>query len=147
MKYLWLSIFFSVGIHAIFFGLDMSWVKNALPVTPKPSHITITLVPLQPPEEKKTPAVAKLPANVEETPNIPEEEPPESQVIQPIPPPPVEQKSITKPPAPAAEAFPQQMTEKEPDPEKEKPQKKVKPKRSLKKLTKKKQKTLSGYIK
>jgi protein TonB len=141
VKHFWLSIFLSLGVHVTLFGLDLSWLKSSLPVTPYPSRITITLVASQPLEEKKTSPLQNLSATVEKTVRTLEEETIYNQVIKQMPKQPAMQKPAPKPIIPPATALPQQMTiTKESALQKKVPEKKVKPKRSLKKLTKKKQK-------
>ncbi len=167
MKHLWLSIFLSLGIHAALFGLDISWLKSLSPVTPHPSRITITLAASQPSGEKKTSTLEKLSGIVEKTVSTLEEEALSNQAVKQTPKqpakrkpavkptiPPVEEvsqgitmkkelmiKPEVKPIIPPLESYPQQTKiTKETLIKKEVPEKKVKPKRSLKKLTKKKQK-------
>jgi protein TonB len=167
VKHLWLSIFLSLGIHAALFGLDISWLKSLSPVTPHPSRITITLAASQPSGEKKTSTLEKLSGIVEKTVSTLEEEALSNQAVKQMPKqpakrkpavkptiPPVEEvsqgitmkkelmiKPEVKPIIPPLESYPQQTKiTKETLIKKEVPEKKVKPKRSLKKLTKKKQK-------
>jgi len=167
MKRLWLPIFISLGIHAALFGLDISWLKSLSPVTPHPSRITITLAASQPSGDKKTSTLDKLSKIVEKTVSTLAEDALSNPVVKQMPQQPAKRKPAVKPTIPPAEevsqgittrkelminpavkpiippleSYPQQTKiTKETLIKKEVPEKKVKPKRSLKKLTKKKQK-------
>lgn len=166
MKRLWLPILLSLGIHATLFCLDTSWLKTLPLVRSHPNRITISLVATPPSGHRKGYAPVKLSGIEKQTVSALEEEAKSNPVIEQMPQQPAKQKpapkqiippvkevsqGITmkkelmikpkvKPIVPSLESYPQQMEiMKETLIKKEVPEKKVTPKRSLKKLTKKKQ--------
>ncbi len=171
MKQLWLSIFFSLVIHAALFSLNISRLKNLPSVTPSSSRITITLVSLQSLGDKKTSTPERLSEIAEKTLSTLEEESLSSPVVKQMPQQPTKRVPAPNPIMPPVEEVPRGITMKkelmiipevkpiilpsESIPQqtkiaretlikKEMPEKKIKPKRSLKKLTKKKQKKESA---
>lgn len=143
MKRLFISIFLSLGIHALLMGVDSAWFKFLPQPKPHPDFITISLVALQPKGDIKAAATEK-PSDTPEkkvSPVEKKETPPSKEVVKQMPEMPPAPKRAIKPVVPPVKTVPQQpTTQKETPIKKEMPKKKIKPKRNLKRLTKKKKK-------
>jgi periplasmic protein TonB len=166
VKSLLLSIFLSLGIHALLMGVDTIWIEHRPHGKPHPDLITISLVALQPEGEKRGKAVENKEAPlvkkiVEQTTNMPiRQEMPTKPVAPPVkafrPQKTIEKEAVTReeispkkisakrepaanPILPSAKTSPYEITDSRESVNQEElsPPKKIKPKRSLKKLTKK----------
>jgi protein TonB len=154
VKRLGLSIFLSLGIHAVLLGLDTTWFKFLPQPTLQPSLVTISLEALQPKGDPKASKAEKPAAAIEKKAKLIEKKappPPEAVVkpVAPLPKPVPPQKHIASKKEPAAKpvitplkTIPRQTAKKRLTPEKEERPKKIKPKKSLKKMTQKPQKAI-----
>ena len=134
MKTLLLSIFLSLGIHALLMSLDTTWFKLLPTPTPHPNLITISLVAAPPRGAEKAQTPKKPPGVIEKKVKISEkkESPPSKKVVKPVPKKPAEPKQAVKPVIPPAKKILQQKPIKQETVKKENPpQKKMPPKREL----------------
>jgi protein TonB len=143
VKTLWLSIFVSLGIHALVMSLETSWLKISAPTRPHPDMITISLQTLPHKRSQRAETLEKIPPVSEKKADLPEKikaRPPKPVMSRTLPRPAV-QKLAATPVLPPAMANPQPTVIDEPEVNEETVyEQKIKPKRSLKKLTKKRPK-------